>query len=533
MSKVINISNLKPGKTYKVSVRGNLSNGKKTTWSQNYTITTPSDTAPATPAVPTVSVIGPQKVLVTHDNKDSTGANLSDTNKLFEVYMSSTNSNSSGTLIGTIPAQKPSSGFNTVSTIAVNGPTTDATKYFYVKAVNFSGQRSASSATTSSVAITTFDSAYIGSLTADKIATGTLQANTSISVGSSTPIVLKANDASPYGQIYIGTGTYANSNTPFYVDSSGKFSLGNQLFFSSGTLSIGIVDTAQSTANSAVAKTVNLDSLGRIINGISIQNTGNIYSQKTAYLDDTNGWFLGWNSAGTYPVINIGNTANYIKWTPSSTLQINGTMQSGTDSNNIKIYTQAFGNSIIWTNTGDITTQTGWQNQIQANAYGPRINLSSSGVLEITGAYRENSNNQAYLNLNPSHESYTKTTVSSASGNGSVITYTCTSHGFVAGATVTVSGFTPSGYNITDSTILSVTTNNFTVSGTQTGSSSGTGSAKATIRGYISTKSAPSGGKLAGFWSSNSGLRNIEVVYTSGTPSDLYGNDGDIVFTWT
>ena len=140
MSKVINISNLKPGKTYKVSVRGNLSNGKKTTWSQNYTITTPSDTAPATPAVPTVSVIGPQKVLVTHDNKDSTGANLSDTNKLFEVYMNSTNSNSAGTLIGTVPAQKPSSGFNTVSTIAVNGPTTDATKYFYVKAVNFSGQ---------------------------------------------------------------------------------------------------------------------------------------------------------------------------------------------------------------------------------------------------------------------------------------------------------------------------------------------------------------------------------------------------------
>lgn len=335
MSKVINISNLKPGKTYKVSVRGNLSNGKKTTWSQNYTITTPSDTAPATPAVPTVSVIGPQKVLITHDNKDSTGANLSDTNKLFEVYMSSTNSNSSGTLIGTIPAQKPSSGFNTVSTIAVNGPTTDATKYFYVKAVNFSGQRSASSATTSSVAITTFDSAYIGSLTADKIATGTLQANTSISVGSSTPIVLKANATSPYGQIYIGTGTYANSNTPFYVDSSGKFSLGNQLSFSSGTLSIGIVDTAQSTANTAqstantaASKSQKFDTNGNIINGIKLETTGNIYSQKTTYLDNTNGWFLGWNSTGLYPVINIGNATNYVKWTESSTLEIKGNITS-------------------------------------------------------------------------------------------------------------------------------------------------------------------------------------------------------------
>ncbi|CAB4145622.1 hypothetical protein UFOVP1491_100 [uncultured Caudovirales phage] len=254
MSKVINISNLKPGKTYKVSVRGNLSNGKKTTWSQNYTITTPSDTAPATPAVPTVSVIGPQKVLVTHDNKDSTGALLSDTNKLFEVYMSSTNSNSAGTLIGTVPAQKPIYDQATLSfvagisasTIAVNGPTTDATKYFYVKAVNLSGQRSASSATTSSVSITTFDSAYIGSLTADKIVTGILSAGNYISVGPNIPIVLKANAAAPNGQIYIGTGTYNNSNTPFYVDSDGKFSLKDKLTWDGTNLSITGAITATS-----------------------------------------------------------------------------------------------------------------------------------------------------------------------------------------------------------------------------------------------------------------------------------------------
>ena len=281
MSKVINISNLKPGKTYKVSVRGNLSNGKKTTWSQNYTITTPSDTAPATPAVPTVSVLGPQKVLVTHDNKDSTGANLSDTNKLFEVYMSSTNSNSAGTLIGTIPAQKPSSGFNTVSTIAVNGPTTDATKYFYVKAVNFSGQRSASSATTSSVAITTFDSAYIGSLTADKIATGTLQANTSISVGSSTPIVLKANATTPYGQIYIGTGTYNNSNTAFYVDSNGKFSLKDKLTWDGTSLSI----TGAITATSG-SFTGSITSTSGTIGGWTINTTSLKSSNNLTYLNN-------------------------------------------------------------------------------------------------------------------------------------------------------------------------------------------------------------------------------------------------------
>ena len=349
MSKVINISNLKPGKTYKVSVRGNLSNGKKTTWSQNYTITTPSDTAPATPAVPTVSVIGPQKVLVTHDNKDSTGANLSDTNKLFEVYMSSTNSNSSGTLIGTIPAQKPSSGFNTVSTIAVNGPTTDATKYFYVKAVNFSGQRSASSATTSSVAITTFDSAYIGSLTADKIATGTLQANTSISVGSSTPIVLKANATSPYGQIYIGTGTYANSNTPFYVDSSGNFSLKDKLTWDGTNLSItGAITatsgsfngsiTAGSTITGAILKTGSqtnniqisqqndgtYGSFGKIIFTTGSAYDGGIYASLGVDLPGINSPHIliespRENSSYTSRITLVGDNDGYIKFEAGNT----------------------------------------------------------------------------------------------------------------------------------------------------------------------------------------------------------------------
>ena len=65
--------------------------------------------------------------------------------------------------------------------------------------------------------------------------------------------------------------------------------------------------------------------------------------------------------------------------------------------------------------------------------------------------------------------------VSSVSGSGTAMTYTTSAtHHFAAGQKVTVTGATPSGYNVTAATITSVTTNTFTVAGTATGSSSGT-----------------------------------------------------------
>jgi len=45
-------------------------------------------------------------------------------------------------------------------------------------------------------------------------------------------------------KIYIGAGTYSNLNTPFYVDSTNKFSLGNRLFFDGTNLTIAGTVTA-------------------------------------------------------------------------------------------------------------------------------------------------------------------------------------------------------------------------------------------------------------------------------------------------
>lgn len=67
-------------------------------------------------------------------------------------------------------------------------------------------------------------------------------------------------------------------------------------------------------------------------------------------------------------------------------------------------------------------------------------------------------------------------TISSASGTGTVVTYTLNDNpSFAVGSKVTVTGLTPSGYNVTDAIVTAVNTNTFSVAGTTTGSSSGTG----------------------------------------------------------
>jgi hypothetical protein len=74
----------------------------------------------------------------------------------------------------------------------------------------------------------------------------------------------------------------------------------------------------------------------KIVNGVS---AGSIASVKTSYTDDANGWFIGYdgNETGSLPVINVGNSENYLKWT-GSLLEIKGDIMAtsgyiGSDTN--------------------------------------------------------------------------------------------------------------------------------------------------------------------------------------------------------
>jgi hypothetical protein len=79
-------------------------------------------------------------------------------------------------------------------------------------------------------------------------------------------------------RIYIGSGTYGNSNTGFYVDSTGNFSLGDKLSFNGSVLSINGSGTFSGDISAAT---------GIFTGGISIGSGNSIFKA------DSNGIYLG------------------------------------------------------------------------------------------------------------------------------------------------------------------------------------------------------------------------------------------------
>lgn len=241
MEKIIQLQDLQPGASYLVRARAINRYGVVSEWSQTYKLNVSTDDSPpSTPSAPVVEIAGPQKIVVSHNNKTTDNKDLEYDVVSYKVFQNTTSSNTGGTLIHTMSATRPGSGLSSFATINVDVKDTDpsATRYFYVTAVDAAGNESLPSPVATGVSITFFESAYISTLTADKIRTGTLQANQQISVGTVSPIIIKSNDTSPRGQIYIGTGQFANVNTAFYVDSLGKFSLKDALTWDGETLTI-------------------------------------------------------------------------------------------------------------------------------------------------------------------------------------------------------------------------------------------------------------------------------------------------------
>lgn len=242
--KTISVTGLQPSSTYEVWVRAtNVAKGGYSDWSSKYTVKVVGDnTPPNTPAAPQVFVI-PQGIRVRCSGNDSSGNPLAMDIAYYEVWQVSPNIQ-----IGTVPAAIPGLGLNSEATFPVDAPSA-VSKSFYVIAVDKSGNKSAQSVSVASASIPVFSDAYISNLSADKITTGTLQANQVINVGSTgnNITIQSLGSTSPYSKLYKGTGTYNNSNTPFYVDGLGKFSLGSNLYFDgTGNLSITGAITATS-----------------------------------------------------------------------------------------------------------------------------------------------------------------------------------------------------------------------------------------------------------------------------------------------
>lgn len=83
-----------------------------------------------------------------------------------------------------------------------------------------------------------------------------------------------------------------------------------------------------------LARSGNFDLNGNINRAVSLAinngvSAGSIASVKTSYADTATGWFIGYDgtSSGSLPVINIGSTTNYLKWTGTA-IDIKGKFQT-------------------------------------------------------------------------------------------------------------------------------------------------------------------------------------------------------------
>lgn len=236
-----------------------------------------------------------------------------------------------------------------------------------------------------------------GEITATEVnATNLLVGKTfAVGAGASDTFAIKIDASGSMTKLYSGTGTYSNLDTPFYLDTSGKFSLKDRLHFDgNSTLTVNGVIKAQS-GEFLGAMTIGTSpqmKIGSSVNG----------SLNGLYIDSNNYWYTNGNFA-------IGSSNNGVNW--------NGT------SFNV---------------SGEVSA-------LRGSFAGPILMGANGYILLGTSA-----------------------TITNVSGNGANITYTA-SNSFTAGKKVSVTGIVPGVYNLTNATIASATSTQFTVTSSATG----------------------------------------------------------------
>lgn len=244
------ISGLLPLSGYNFSISTYDKTQNRTAYSTSTQVTTLADTTPPPrPVAPTVSAGaaagGPMMVRVTQSAiEHGTTTPLPLDTYYFRVFMLD-----SGFSTAPLPgdATNPNSTEVGLLFAAFNGgdaqekffvPLEEGEqRYFYTRAVDTSGNISDASLADQSDVMVVFSNAYISDLSADKITAGRINAGEYIQVGTtSDQITIKST--AELGQIFSGVGTYNNSNTDIYIDTSGKFSLKNRLSFDGTNLSL-------------------------------------------------------------------------------------------------------------------------------------------------------------------------------------------------------------------------------------------------------------------------------------------------------
>ena len=171
-------------------------------------------------------------------------------------------------------------------------------------------------------------------------------------------------------RIYIGTGTYNNTNTKVYLDSDGKFSLTDKLTFDGTNLSINGNGTFSG----------NLSAAGGTFSGALSGGTISIGSGNDIFKADSNGIYLGNATFGSAPFrVSMAGALTATSATITGTINVTGGNAETTSGAQSKA--DSARDSAISTASGDATTKAN-------NAYNNAVSAASSDATNKSDAAR-------------------------------------------------------------------------------------------------------------------------------------------------
>lgn len=406
------VNGLLPLTSYDFSISTFDKTQNRTSYSTSSTQVTLGDTTPSPrPKAPTVtagsSAGGPMLVIVSQESiQHGTSTPLPLDIADVRVFMlDSGYSSAPGTGISTNTNASQIGMF----TAAYNGGTNqekffvplqqNEQRYFYTRITDTSGNISDASPAVQSSAMTVFDSAYISSLTADKIATGTLTAGRYIDVGPSSSNRIRIENVSGgTGRIFSGTGTYNNSDTGFYFDSDGKFSLKDRLSWNpSGIDPITSASTGLLTIKGSIEAQA-----GSFTGNVKVADGGSVFAGNNAssgarVVMNSNG-IAAFNSTST----NNSTGVTFLLDASSGSVILSGYLQVGQAispggaASDVNSYsTTISGDKIRTGNIESNSPQFQWNGTSDFATQGMRLSLNDGQI--ITKNFRIKSDGNAFL----------------------------------------------------------------------------------------------------------------------------------------
>ncbi len=371
-----------------------------------------------------------------------------------------------------------------------NGLTTGTLYYVRVRATDSSGNSGpwSSIASTTPSTLNAETSITSGTIVGNLIAANTIvgdkiQANTvdvdrfKTNTGIAG-IIYVGSDDSPTGtnrivldgastlpKIYYGSGVYNNSNTPFYIDAAGKFSLKDQLTWDGSSLTVrGSLNVTQA---STMTSNLNINSGGSlIVNGGAIRVTGTAGRVEMSSLG-----LVGYNaSTGGSPLVTIQANTGQIVATGGQiggfTLGPTSLTTTNTSGQAVGLYSNgqfSLGSNFNISAAGDLTATgtftiagTGGQTAIAANQVNSNVTSISGGVITTgtinlnnvlvnSGSGTVNTMKLSSSGLEIYNSSGTRTVFLTPSGNASFNGEITSTTGNIAGFSMDADGLINSG----------------------------------------------------------------------------------------